>query len=156
MSEPPYRAGGATGRSSLVLRFVCVDSWTRLGALLILVSGFVWVISTQTADTSLHTALGALAFLAMVSFTMFPLVTVRARVEAGHLVVSGRRWPGAETVWSCTRRMPRSGRTVGSSLASMPGSRRTRRASSPLKNGPSPTPAASWRPRREEGAGFCP
>jgi hypothetical protein len=102
----PYRAAaGASGTSSgrsLVLHYVCVPSWTAVVGLLIFASLFAWVISSETLDKALRLAPGAVAFLALISVTRFPLVTLRARVEGGHLVVSGRRWPGAESMWSCT------------------------------------------------------
>src|SRR5262249_5403386 len=31
-----------------------------------------------------------------------PIVTLAARIEGGHLVLRGCRWPGAELLWSCT------------------------------------------------------
>ena len=56
---------------------------------------------TESFATASHVTPCALSLLALVVFSSVPLVILRARVEDGHLVVSGRRWPGRQTTLSC-------------------------------------------------------
>ena len=99
----PYRgAPSATTAPSLVVRYVCITSWAGSVALLVLVPAFGWVIAGEALAQALRTTAGFVVVLVLLAFVRFPVLTIRARVEGGHLIVSGRCWPGPETLWSCT------------------------------------------------------
>jgi hypothetical protein len=98
--EHPFRDAGAATLHTRV-GYVPVH-WYQPVALVFLLCLFGWAISGETGTTFLEHAAGVVAIGLLFALPRFPIVTLRARVEGGHLVASGRRWPGAETIWTCT------------------------------------------------------
>lgn len=97
----PFR-GSARGEGEAISVWFVPVSWNQPLALLVLGALFGWAISGEPlAEMATHGAY-ALALLSLLAVANFPLVVVNARIEGGHLIVSGRRWPGAQTIWSCT------------------------------------------------------
>ena len=96
----PYRGGSSSGPPPLAFRYVPCVWYAPLVPVFFLV-GTVWA-SRGEAGLQLLTHLGAGLLLGAIIAAMgFPVVSVRARVEAGEVIVTGYRWPGVETVWSC-------------------------------------------------------
>jgi len=96
----PFRGSSAPTTRARVL-YVPVRL-VQPAALLFLLALFGWAIAGETGTAFLEHAAAALCFVLLLALPRIPIVTLSARVEGGHLVASGRRWPGAETIWSCT------------------------------------------------------
>ncbi len=97
-----YRGGLKKTPAPLVFRYIPFV-WYAPVLMAILASGMVWTVGSDSGGAKLleHAGYG-LVFLLLIGVRVLPVVSVRARIEAGHVIVSGCRWPGSETVWSCT------------------------------------------------------
>jgi hypothetical protein len=99
MSDAPYRGAATREIAPLVVRY-CPFEW-YVPFVLALVAGVVgWAVQGDTGPSFVkHAGCGAL-FVLLIAVVRIPVVTVRAEVTAGQLVVRGYRWPGPELVWS--------------------------------------------------------
>ena len=95
----PFRDAPAVDVAPLVARYVPYI-WYAPVQLGVLASLIAWAAAAGILQT--NAAPWALVLFLLLAATKLPIVTVRARVEGGYLVVDGYQWPGAQTRWSCT------------------------------------------------------
>jgi hypothetical protein len=94
----PFR-GAPTAAPPFVARYVPYV-WYAPVQLGVLAAIFLWAAWSDLLHA--NAAPWAFVFFLLLAVTKLPIVTVRARVEGGYLVVDAYQWPGAETRWSCT------------------------------------------------------
>jgi hypothetical protein len=99
----PFRGAPPGPSTSIVVRYMPLV-WSQPAALLVLASLFVWALWGESGMQLMKHVAGMVAFLALVALPRFPLLTVRATLDAGHLTVTGQRWPGPQVIWSCPAR----------------------------------------------------
>lgn len=95
----PFRGAAFRDVPPFVIRYVAF-AWYAPLQLALASSLFLWGLLSGV----LHTNVAPWAFVALLllAVTKLPVVTLRARVEGGSLIVDGYQWPGTQTHWSCT------------------------------------------------------
>jgi hypothetical protein len=95
----PFRAAPAADVAPFVARYVPYYWFApvQLAILAAIFGGVAWA-----GIVHANSAPWGLVLILLLAATKLPVVTVRARVEGGYLVVDGYQWPGAVTRWSCT------------------------------------------------------
>jgi Na+-transporting methylmalonyl-CoA/oxaloacetate decarboxylase beta subunit len=97
---PAYRATRSASAAPLVARCLCFGLGAALRALFFLGFTMIFVISgfQRTGEPLLLIPLAVGVYLAL---RQIPLLTLRADVVDGDVVVTGCRWPGPDATWSC-------------------------------------------------------
>jgi hypothetical protein len=95
----PFRGAPAAAVGPVVARYVPYVWYAPL-QLGVLAAIFLW--AAWSGMLHANAAPWAFVLFLLLAVTKLPVVTVRARVEGGYLVVDGYQWPGAQTRWSCT------------------------------------------------------
>jgi hypothetical protein len=95
----PFRATPGAAVAPLAARYVPYI-WYAPIQLGVLAAIFLW--AAWSGVLHANAAPWAFVLFLLLAATKLPVVTVRARVEGGYLVVDGYRWPGPQTRSSCT------------------------------------------------------
>lgn len=95
----PFRGAPAAVVTPIALRYVAC-TWFAPLQLAALAAIFVWASAGGLMQAKAMPWAGV--FFALLAIIKLPVVTLRARVEGGYVVVDGYQWPGAQTRWSCT------------------------------------------------------
>ncbi|MBX3227657.1 MAG: hypothetical protein KIT84_14980 [Labilithrix sp.] len=119
MSE--YRRGAAAAAPPLTLWFVPAP-WTNVLTPALFAAGVVWAASQKAGAEQLKQIVAGVLFVSFLLAIMFPVVRIHVRYEAGNVITSGRRWPGAEVTWSASLTEVRA-----FGVAEQPNGRRTHR-----------------------------
>ena len=95
----PFRAAPGWSVAPIAARYVPYI-WYAPVQLGVLGALFLWAAWSDMLHAS--AAPWASVLFLLLAAAKLPVVTVRARVEGGYLVVDGYRWPGPQTRSSCT------------------------------------------------------
>ncbi|CAN5738903.1 hypothetical protein BH11MYX4_BH11MYX4_54600 [soil metagenome] len=98
-----YRDATAPPVPPVVVRYVPL-TWYELVRFGTLAALITIAVSNAPPDRLPTLLLGASGVTLLLAAAALPIVRLTARIEGGHVVVRGRRWPGAEVTWSCPLR----------------------------------------------------
>lgn len=96
-----YRDRPASSNVPLNIRYFAFTKYEAVRGPVLVFVGWLVMACAPTGKTLTYAG-GFLLFVLVIMAIAVPVISLSARVEGGHLVVRGARWPGPEVVWSCT------------------------------------------------------